>query len=101
MRPDAIDTLFIWQIAVSEDFRRLGVAAELLNLLTERVAEDRAQLFVEATVTSSNKSSHELFSNFAEARDLTLAPTPLFTESAFCDSGHEEELLYRIGPIIT
>lgn len=96
-RPDAPDTLFVWQVAVGPEFRRRGLASRMLDHLVESL-RDKGVRFVEATVTPENKASLQLFASFAEARGAALTRDVLFSEHQL-GSDHEPEVLQRIGPL--
>ena len=49
VKPECDDTLFVWQVAVSDEFRRQGVAGEMLLHLLQR-KHLRQIRFLEATV---------------------------------------------------
>jgi L-2,4-diaminobutyric acid acetyltransferase len=93
LRPDEPDTAFVWQIGVSADHRRRGIAGALLDVLFERTEAS----VLEATVTPSNAASETLFRRFGDRHGLAVAVEPLFGEELF-PPGHEAELRFRIGP---
>lgn len=93
LRPDEPETAFVWQIGVSADHRRRGIAGTLLDELFERTEAS----VLEATVTPSNSASETLFRRFGERHGLSVAVEPLFGEELF-PPGHEAELRFRIGP---
>ncbi|MFG3024712.1 diaminobutyrate acetyltransferase [Streptomyces sp. NPDC048254] len=101
IRPDRPDTLFVWQIAVDSEYRGRGLAGEILDALTERVASTHGVKAVEATVTPDNIASDKLFTSYAQRRQATLHRIVLFDSSLFSDSTHQSEVLYRITPIAT
>ena len=94
MRPDATETLFIWQVAVAPTHRRLGLGRAMLGDLVLR----SGALAMEATVTLGNESSWRLFRDFADACNANVTITELFAESDFPD-GHDAEQLLRIEPL--
>ncbi|HEX2142953.1 MAG TPA: diaminobutyrate acetyltransferase [Glycomyces sp.] len=96
-RPDAPDTLFVWQVAVGPDFRRRGLASRMLDHLVDAVRLEGVR-FVEATVTPDNKASLHLFSSFAKANGADLTRDVLFSEHEL-GSDHGPEVLQRIGPL--
>lgn len=93
LRPDEPETAFVWQIGVSADHRRRGIAGTLLDELFERTGAK----ILEATVTPSNAASETLFRRFGVRHGLSVAVEPLFGEELF-PPGHEAELRFRIGP---
>lgn len=97
-RPDADDTLFVWQVAVAASHRRRGLALKMLQHLAERLQPDGVR-WVEATVTPSNEASLGFFRSFAREHGAVCEETDLFTADAFpSELSHEEERLLRIGP---
>ncbi len=98
LRPDRPGTLVVWQVAVDHGHRGRGLAAALLDTLTDRLA-DRGVRTVEATVTPDNTASDRLFTSFAERRGAALEREVLFDGRLFPEGTHEPEVLYRIGPV--
>lgn len=95
VRPDAPDTLMIWQVAVDEAHRGRGIARAMLEELTDRVPEVTV---METTITDDNAASIGLFTTFAERRDATITRSDLFEFDHFPDD-HDAERLYRITPL--
>lgn len=93
-RPDAPDTLMIWQVAVNDSHRGQGIARRMLEELFDR---DPGLTVMETTITEDNAASIALFSSVAEGRGLSFERSPLFEASAFPD-GHDAELLFRLAP---
>lgn len=93
------DTLFIWQIAVSESQRNKGVAKEMLIHLLQRDF-DPVIYFIETTVTPSNSTSQALFRSFAKDLQSEIKEQCFFEKELFLDSSHEPEHLFRIGPFV-
>ena len=96
-RPDAPDTLFVWQVAVGPAFRRRGLASRMLDHLVD-TSRPSGVSFVESTVTPDNKASLHLFESFASARGADLTRDVLFSEHEL-GSDHGPEVLHRIGPL--
>lgn len=94
-RPDEQGTLFVWQVAVVERARGLGVAGAMLEELVRRVPGID---HLEATVTADNLASAALFTAFARKRGASVHRAELFGTNLL-GAGHEAELLFRIGPI--
>lgn len=96
IRPDAPDTLMVWQVAVDEACRGRGLAGRMLDELAERTGAHA----LETTITADNPESIALFSSFARRRGAEHTVADLFTADAFPDGGeHEPELLHRISPL--
>ena len=96
-RPVSPETLFVWQVAVSTDWRRCGLGLATLDHLRNRLAGDGVR-WLEASVTPSNHASRRLFLSFAEGTGASWAESELFDASAF-PFPHESESLLRIGPL--
>ncbi|MCX5388659.1 diaminobutyrate acetyltransferase [Streptomyces sp. NBC_00094] len=99
VRPDAPETLFVWQIAVEGSHRGSGVAGTLLDALSARVAAEQGVSRVEATVTPGNLASDRLFRSYARRHGAEVTQEVLFPPAAFPAAGHDSEVLYRIGPL--
>lgn len=97
LRPQAPDTLFVWQVAVHPRFRGRRVALSMLHSLWLRHVP-AGIMFVEATVAGSNVASDRLFTAFAGSVGAALARSAMF-DAALFPVDHEGELLYRIGPL--
>lgn len=100
--PGRPDTIFVWQIAVAEDFRRAGLGRRLVDGLLDRLAGEVA--FLEATVTPSNEGSRSLFRAVARSRAAPMTESPFFEPEMFPTGdgdppGHEPELLLHVGPM--
>ena len=104
LRPDAPDTLFVWQIAVDTAYRGRGIGLGMLTALTDRLRPAGCR-FLECSVTPDNGASAALFSGFARSAGVPLRnDRVLFSAAQFphteTDNAlpHQEEVLYRIGP---
>lgn len=97
IRPERLRTLVVWQVAVDRAYRGRGLAAAMLDGLTERFG-DLGVSSLETTVTPGNEASHRLFTSYGERHGATVEREVLFDGVQFPD-GHEQEVLYRIGPI--
>lgn len=99
LRPDEPGTLFVWQVAVAESHRGLGLGAALLDALSARVAAAHGVDRVETTITPDNVPSERLFRSYAARHGATVTREVLFTPADFPPPGHETEVLFRIGPL--
>lgn len=95
-RPDAPNTLFVWQIAVGSEGRGKGVGKRMVEHLLGRFP---AVEYLEQTVTKSNNASRALFSSVARSYRAELRESLMFGEERFSDGSHEAEYLLRIGPL--
>ncbi|WP_280496513.1 diaminobutyrate acetyltransferase [Nocardia asiatica] len=96
VRPQAPDTVFVWQIAVDRAQRGRGIGAELLHTLLNSVAAQGVSV-LETTISPDNAGSIALFTSVAGEREADLTKRPLFDAGVFPDS-HAPEDLYRIAP---
>ncbi|GAA4514703.1 diaminobutyrate acetyltransferase [Brevibacterium yomogidense] len=94
MRPDAPDTLMIWQVAVDEASRGHGLAGRMLDELAQRTGAAR----LETTITADNEASQRLFTSFAARHGADCTHSPLFVPEDYPD-GHDTEHLYEIAPL--
>lgn len=96
--PNTTGKLFIWQVAVSESERGKGLATKMLYQLLNRTACGTVQ-YIEATVSPSNKPSQSLFKGLAKKLETDCNISDYFLSEDFPAEGHEDELLFKIGPI--
>lgn len=95
-RPEAPDTLMVWQVAVDEHYRGQGMASRLLDHLVERT--DSATL--ETTITDDNAESNRLFDGFARRHGAEHIVDDLFEVAHFPgDDPWQPEYLHRIAPL--
>ena len=93
---DKFNTLFVWQIAVSKDYRKQGIALKMLKALLNRESCKQVK-YIQASITPSNSSSHKLFEALARELDTSYQEKPMFTKEEFSEE-HEKEILFQIGP---
>lgn len=96
--PEEPETLFVWQVGVSPDFRGRGLGRDMLLWLCRRPGHTLH--FLKASVTPDNRASQALFRSAA----LSLSAPweyaqDLFSEKDFGPVSHPAERLFRIGPI--
>lgn len=96
-QPQASDKLFIWQVVIARKFRGQRVASRMLEELFKRL--EPTINFVEATVNPGNIASTALFESFARKRKANIEKSLLFSSNHFGEQNHEEEHLFRIGPL--
>jgi L-2,4-diaminobutyric acid acetyltransferase len=97
--PTQPDTLFVWQVAVTETSRGQQLGQRMLEYLLQETCVPHQLRWIETTISPDNAASHKLFTKFASQRDAGCSITTLFTAENFGESGHEEERLYKIGPL--
>jgi L-2,4-diaminobutyric acid acetyltransferase len=95
--PKQPNTLFVWQVAVSEKARGQGLAKRMLDDLLQRDACTRIN-FIETTITPDNDASWAMFRSFAMQRKMPTEEFILFDSRIHFAGEHTEEHLLRIGP---
>ncbi|OMF22593.1 diaminobutyrate acetyltransferase [Paenibacillus sp. FSL H8-0548] len=97
--PDKEDTLFVWQVAVSEKFRGRGIAKAMLQELLNRKGNEHIR-YVEATIAPENIPSRRLFTGLAAEHGTECKVAEHYGKHLFpVGMNHEPELLFRIGPL--
>lgn len=96
--PRTPDTLFVWQVAVAAAQRGRGLGLRMLQHLLARPGCAGVR-WLETTVTPGNAASRRLFEKFAADQGCACRVRRLFTAASFGSPSHEEEELYRIGPL--
>lgn len=95
--PDRPDTLFIWQVAVSEKARGVGLASRMLGNILNR-EQCRHVDFLETTITPGNKASWALFQGFADKNATECIANAWLDKYRHFKGQHDSEELVRIGP---
>lgn len=97
--PKQPDTVFVWQIGVSQNHHGEGIGSCLLEELFNQV-KTKGIKYLEATITPSNQASQALFKKFANHHKTNCNIQTFFTRDLFPDHDpYEEELKFKIGPI--
>lgn len=95
--PDRPNTLFIWQVAVSENARGVGLASRMLADILSR--PECAQVeYLETTITQDNKASWALFEGLAKKLSVNLQRSNWMDKERHFSGLHDSETLVRIGP---
>jgi len=89
------DELFVWQVAVSEKARGLGLGKKMLFELAGRRECDGAD-HLKTTITEDNGASWALFESFARAIGGTLTDEPHFHRDDHFDGHHDTEHMVTI-----
>ncbi len=98
MPPEQVNTLFVWQVAVSERARGLGLATRMLEHILNR-PQCREIVYLETTITEANRASWALFTGFANKMEANLDSSVGFDRECHFHGEHETEMLVRIGPL--
>jgi L-2,4-diaminobutyric acid acetyltransferase len=96
--PGREDTLFVWQVAVSESARGQGLGGRMLRDILAR-PECSGVRHLETTVTASNEASWALFRGFARRESAELQQTELFESALHFGGEKPTEILVKIGPL--
>lgn len=96
-RPTAPDTVVVWQVAVDQSQRGKGLAGRMLDTLFDTAVAEGVR-FLETTVTPDNEASLAMFRSFAKRWNTDIERSDHFEAGDFPDE-HEQEDLYRIGPL--
>lgn len=100
LRPEAPDTVMIWQVAVDVGQRGRNLAGRMLHAIVDRLSP-RGVCWMHTTVSPSNEASIRLFTALARDRGTEIERRELFAPEDFPTEepgGHEAEDLYVIGP---
>ncbi|WP_323770001.1 diaminobutyrate acetyltransferase [Antarctobacter sp.] len=93
--PNDPDTLFVWQVAVSEKARGMGLGGLMLQSILDReVCEDVTRL--QTTITGDNEASWALFRKFGRMQGRGLDVQPYYTQSLHFQQRHKTENLVTI-----
>ena len=87
--------LFVWQVAVSETARGLGLGKAMLRELVARDACDEAT-HLKTTITEDNAASWGLFRSFADDIGGDLQDEPHFERDVHFDGHHDTEHMVTI-----
>jgi len=96
--PERSNTLFIWQVAVDESARGLGLAGKMIASLLERESCKSVD-FIETTITEENQASWRLFEGVARRLETELKRSIMFDKAAHLNNEHASEVLVKIGPL--
>jgi L-2,4-diaminobutyric acid acetyltransferase len=97
IEPEQADTLFIWQVAVGEKARGMGLATRMLQSILQRDACQKVA-YIDTTITEDNRASWALFERLAEKLGAELNHSVQFDREQHFDGEHATEMLVRIGP---
>jgi len=95
--PDRPDTFFNWEVVVHKDFRGNGLQKQMILFQLELTGVR----YFEGTVNPSNEASKRNYSELAKMLNAKCEEHLLFSSEDFENDGHEPEILFRIGPILT
>ena len=93
--PKKQNALFLWEIAVKEGYHGNNLYVRMVNAICKR----NYPMYIEATVNPSNESSIKRLRQLSEMFGADWVSYTLFPSDHFGAVNHEDEVLYRIGPI--
>lgn len=93
--PQHPDTLFIWQVVVSETMRSQHIAKRMLKALISQVQPE----FIHTTITQDNRPSRALFSSFAKANNTMMNEKSYMDKDRHFNQEHPSEALIIVGPL--
>ncbi len=97
LNPQKPNTLFIWQVAVSEAARGCGLARRMLTFIVgQQACNDVTHM--ETTITADNGASWALFKSFASSVDAPYEHAVWLDKDEHFQGLHDSEELLRIGP---
>lgn len=96
--PDDKETLFIWQVAISNEVRGQNLAMKIILDIFNKNNTSNNVKYILSTVSPSNKASQRVFEKIANKLNTKIENKTLFSIDDFFDA-HEEEIQYLIGPI--
>ncbi len=96
--PEQPDTLFVWQVAVAEGARGMGLASKMLMHLLQRDA-CRDIRHLHTSITADNSASWALFQRLADALSAPLRDCDWLDKHHHFDGLHDSERLVKIGPL--
>lgn len=96
--PARPDTIFLWQVGILPEMQGRGLGGRLVDAFLNAPGAAGAR-WLETTVAPSNDASRALFRAIARRLAADCAVSPCFTAEQFPGPGHEDEELFRIGPL--
>lgn len=93
--PNQRNTLFLWEIAVKEGYHGNNLYIRMVKHICKRIRPT----YLEATVNPSNASSIKRLKQLSSIFTCNCTNYTLFPSEYFGNQEHEDEVLYRIGPI--
>ncbi|MHA6298239.1 diaminobutyrate acetyltransferase [Devosia sp. CAU 1758] len=95
--PEAPDTLFIWQVCVSDAARGQGLGRRLIGDVLARPACRNVKT-LQCTITEDNEPSWALFTSIARRLGAQLRQIEHFLRDAHFGGRHDSEYAVSIGP---
>jgi len=96
IKPTNKNCLFIWQVAIDEDYRGKGLGVELIEFLLNQNKEVNT---IETTITKNNIASRRMFQKIVEKYETRMSEETLFDKEEDFSNEHDSEMLITISPI--
>ncbi|UYV38056.1 diaminobutyrate acetyltransferase [Rhodobacteraceae bacterium D3-12] len=93
--PNEPDTLFVWQVAVSDIARGQGLGGLMLQSILNR-PECKDVTRLQTTITADNEASWSLFRKFARRQGKDMDMTPYYTQALHFQERHKTEHMVTI-----
>lgn len=94
--PNDPETLFVWQVAVSQTARGMGLGTLMLQTILNRdVCDEVTRL--QTTITADNKASWALFRKFGKLQNSKLDVQPHYTQALHFQDRHKTENLVTVA----
>lgn len=95
--PARPDTLFVWQVAVAEQARGVGLASQMVTHILDR-PQCHDIRFIETSITHDNQASWALFKSLSSKLSTELQESPWMDKHNHFADQHDSEVLVRVGP---
>lgn len=95
--PERPDTLFVWQVAVGEQARGIGLASRMLKHILAR-PHCAHIAYLETSITEDNQASWALFKSLAKTLPADFQSSEWMDKDTHFAGQHDSEALVRIGP---
>ena len=96
INPSNNNSLFIWQVAIDENYRGKGLGIELIEFILK---QNKNVISIETTVTKANTASRRMFQKIQEKYHTKISELILFDKEKDFSNKHATEILIEIGPI--
>jgi L-2,4-diaminobutyric acid acetyltransferase len=96
IKPTNKNCLFIWQVAIDEEYRGKGLGIELIEFLLNQNKEVNT---IETTITKNNIASRRMFQKIVEKYKTRMSEEALVDKEKDFSNEHDSEMLITIGPI--
>jgi L-2,4-diaminobutyric acid acetyltransferase len=95
--PQDNDVFFVWQVGVDDRYRGKNMAGKMIAHLLGSESLKGIK-YIHTTISPSNKASQRVFHKLANELHTAISEEIMFEVSDF-NHAHEDEVLYKIGPL--